>query len=141
MVQIDEIMEKLKIPLPWLKGNGVVEKKFTTIWLKKIKDLELAYMFKISDADPRVKPYDVFGVMDWVMLAIEVKRITWTTCHPFQLLRWSSIKNQWGQVEWLRKTHTHWWVSLVVVYSDKVKDYAIFDFTKLDFNTKYKFNV
>lgn len=97
-------------------------------------------MFKISDADPRTKPYDVFWVSEWCMLAVELKRVTGSSCYPYRLLRWSSIKNPGWQIDWLTKSARHWGVSLVVVYSDKCKQYKIFDFTQLDFNTKYTFN-
>jgi len=129
----------------WVLDFQLPEKVFKNealfLWRygKCIRD-NWCFYHKISDADPRTKPFDSFTMIQWFGIAIEAKKIDWYTCYPYQLLRGSSIKNPWWQVKWLTDWGNNWWVSLVIVYSKKAHKYKIFDFKDLTFNTKYIFD-
>lgn len=94
----------------------------------------------MSDMSADSKPFDSFAMIKWTWIAIEAKKIDWLTCHPYQLLRGSSVDNPWGQVAWLTSWQKNWWLSLVVVYSKKVNKYKIFNFANLILDSKYVFN-
>jgi len=114
------------------------EASFTTWFGGKIKSA-WGFFWKISDIDTRVKPFDWFMAYKWHVCALEFKSIPWMSCHPFQLLRWSSPKNPWGQVKWLADFFANGWISLIIVYSKKCNRFKIIDFSTTNFNTQIKF--
>lgn len=108
-------------------------------WFKKNVEWMFFY-FKLSDQDQRLKPFDSFGVMQWVPLAIEFKKVDGHIAYPFKELRWSSPKNPWGQVKWLAKHSANGWLSLVIVFSRKACRFEVFRFDDLHLDYKYDFN-
>ena len=101
---------------------------------------EVFFEFKISDADRRTKPFDAFGMMWWVWLAIEFKKVDWLIAYPYKELRWSSPKNPWWQVLWLTRWQKNGGLSLVIVYSRQAQKFMVFDFKDLTLDSKYIFD-
>lgn len=134
---LDRVVKTLTFSLPdkWFSR----ENQFLTFFWKKCKESNIHY-FKISDADPRIKPYDSFCVIDWMHVAIEAKAVTIKNkIKPYMLLRWSSAKLAWWQVKWLTDNINSWGISLVIVYNKKINNYIIFDFKELTPDTEYSF--
>ena len=112
-----------------------LEKEFTT-WFGRMCNNKWWEYHKISDADPRLKWYDAYCVVNGKFYAIEIKRVTSKSYYPFRLLRGSSYKLQWIQVKRLQNTIDNWWEALVIVYSTSTWQYHLLDFKDLTFDTK-----
>lgn len=117
------ILGNFKLPEQWFKN----EAEFTT-WFGRQITTRWGFFHKISDYSPWYKPFDAIFAYNGDAGAIEFKSITWKSCTPFDLLRWSSPKNPWAQVKWLWDYKSNWWSSYVVVYSKATNSYKVCSF-------------
>lgn len=125
------MIEKLLFKLDKQYKN---EAEFTSWFGRELKKRSW-FFHKISDADRRLKPFDAIFWLDWIVWAIEFKCVSTDKCYPYRLLRWSSEKNPWPQVKWLREYQNNWWLSLVIIYNKKHCVYDICNFLYIDFNS------
>ena len=105
-----------------LNSKHTLEKKFTTAWLKELKDKGF-YTDKISDWSVWTKKVDCYIKTDMDTYCCEIK-VIWTNIFPVNRLR----PNQYTA---LRKWHDLWWSAIVVVYSKKFYQYKIIPFSKI----------
>lgn len=124
-------MQTFKCPDKWFKN----EAEFTTRFWKQIKD-RWWFFHKISDYSLWFKPFDAICALDWEVMAIEFKHIKWASCVPFELLRGSSPKKPWTQVQSLDSFERNGWNSTIIVYSQKNNKYIVLDFSDENLHSK-----
>ncbi len=105
-----------------IKGPFLLEKSFTTHWLKLLKD-KWFYTDKISDGSIGTKKIDCYiRTPDWDYCC-EIKMAE-STLLPLTRIR----PNQWNA---MRLYEENWGQSILVVYSKKFNKYKIIPFEKI----------
>lgn len=114
-------MKELKVDIKW---SFTTEAKFTTAWLKQLRD-KWFYCDKISDSWIWFKKVDCYIRSNKDSYCCEIKVIEATT---FNL--WKIRPNQWAS---LRKWYNLWGNAILCVYSKKHNKYKIFSFEKIKY--------
>lgn len=124
-------MRTFNCPDKWFKN----EAEFTTWYGKKIKE-QWGFFHKISDYSLGFKPFDAICALKWKVCAIEFKYTKNWSCVPFDMLRGSSAKKPWTQVQSLESFEKNGWISLIIVYSQKSNRYITLSFSDENLHSK-----
>lgn len=109
-------MKELNLQIKW---TYTLESKFTTAWLKEIRNKGW-FAYKLSDGSLWQKPFDAIVTTDKGTYFVELKVINKDV---FQINRfWPS------QLKSLRLVNSMWWNAIVLVYSKTYNKYKIFSF-------------
>lgn len=117
-------MQTFKCPDKGFKN----EAEFTTRFGKQIKENSW-FFHKISDYSLWFKPFDAICALWWEVSAIEFKFIKGASCTPYELLRGSTPKKPWTQVQSLECYERNGWNSSIIVYSQKSNRYITLNFS------------
>lgn len=92
-----------------IDGNPVNEKEASTklLYILRNKYVNEGWLYKFTDASAWTKPFDVFAIIKWFAIGIELKYIrlkrvsdvektTRGMLEPHQMLNLKKIENAWG---------------------------------------------